>query len=131
MPNPFWHQTSVFCGNDQGRQVFKVGYQGLGGDGDNFRMAQEIGLRYCREIYAQQGVVGKIRMSNLIKKNHAQDALDAQPARHERIITAATVMSDSEKNELGVWEQAHATGDGHYTTSDWPGWDAVINRISH
>lgn len=70
-------------------------------------------------------------MSNEIKKNHAHDALDAQLARYERIISAAVVMSDSEKNELKVWEQVHLPGDNGFATSDWPGWDAVIKRISH
>lgn len=40
-------------------------------------------------------------------------------------------MSDSEKNELKAWDKAFLTGDGQRSTSDWPGWDAVINRISH
>ena len=56
---------------------------------------------------------------------------DAQLARYERIITAAAAMSDIEKNELAAWERVHVTGDGQRSTSDWPGWDAIINRISH
>ena len=57
--------------------------------------------------------------------------IDAQLARYERIITAAAAMSDIEKNELAAWERAHVTGDGQSSTSDWPGWDAIINRTSH
>lgn len=70
-------------------------------------------------------------MSNTIKTNYTQDPLDEQLARYERIISAAIVMSDSEKNELKAWEQVHLTGDNGFATSDWPGWDAIINRISH
>jgi hypothetical protein len=40
-------------------------------------------------------------------------------------------MSDLEKAELGEWEKQHVTGDGRMATSDWPGWDAIINRIPH
>lgn len=57
--------------------------------------------------------------------------IDAQLARYERIITAAAAMSDIEKNELAAWERAHVTDNGQSSTSDWPGWDAIINRISH
>lgn len=70
-------------------------------------------------------------MTNVIEKNHTQDVIDAQLARYERIITAVAVMSESEKNELKAWEKNHVTGDDQRATSDWPGWDAVINRISH
>ena len=57
--------------------------------------------------------------------------IEAQMARYERIIKAATVMSDREKADLAEWEKAHLTSDGSVATSDWPGWDAIINRISH
>tara|TARA_B100002003_G_scaffold248191_1_gene281430 strand:+ start:6062 stop:6184 length:123 start_codon:yes stop_codon:yes gene_type:complete len=40
-------------------------------------------------------------------------------------------MSAQEKKALAEWEKAHVTGTGDYATSDWPGWEAVINRISH
>lgn len=63
--------------------------------------------------------------------NSAQRAIEAQLARYERMIKAATVMSDREKAELAEWEKMHVTGDGQFLTSDWPGWDAIINRISH
>lgn len=56
---------------------------------------------------------------------------EAQLARFERIIKAATVMSEQEKKALAEWEKAHVTGTGDFATSDWPGWEAVINRISH
>lgn len=57
--------------------------------------------------------------------------IEAQLARYERIIKAATVMSEQEKLALAEWEKYCVTGDGQRATSDWPGWDAVINRISH
>lgn len=57
--------------------------------------------------------------------------VDSQLARYERIIKAATVMTDREKAELAEWERRHVTGAGPYATSDWPGWSAIINRISH
>jgi len=36
-------------------------------------------------------------MGNVIKSASAQEALDAQLARYERIITATTAIRDSEK----------------------------------
>ncbi|MBM5458729.1 hypothetical protein H8F21_14270 [Pseudomonas sp. P66] len=52
-------------------------------------------------------------------------------ARYERIIKAATAMTDAEKVALAEWEVEHVTGSGDHGTSDWPGWEAIINRISH
>lgn len=59
------------------------------------------------------------------------EKVEAQIARYERIIKAATVMGDAEKIELAEWEKKHVTGTGELGTSDWPGWEAVIARISH
>ena len=59
------------------------------------------------------------------------EKVEAQVARYERIIKAATVMSDAEKIALAEWEKEHVTGAGELGTSDWPGWEAVISRISH
>ncbi|WP_445672537.1 hypothetical protein [Pseudomonas inefficax] len=56
---------------------------------------------------------------------------EAQIARYERIIKAATVMTDQEKFSLAEWEKIHVTGNGDFGTSDWPGWETVILRISH
>lgn len=52
-------------------------------------------------------------------------------ARYERIVKAGMAMNDREKAELAEWEKVHVTGDGQFGTTDWPGWDAIINRISH
>lgn len=57
--------------------------------------------------------------------------MDAQLARYERIIKAATALTEQEKDGLTEWERTHVTGDGRFATSDWPGWEVVIERISH
>lgn len=49
-------------------------------------------------------------------------------ARYERIIKAATIMTEAEKEALAAWEKLHVSGNGDNGTSDWPGWDAVISR---
>lgn len=61
----------------------------------------------------------------------ANEKIEAQLARFERIIKAATVMSEQEKAALSEWEKTHVTGSGDFGTSDWPGWDAFVSRISH
>jgi hypothetical protein len=52
-------------------------------------------------------------------------------AKCERIIKAADAMTQQEKHALELWELENITGDGNLGTSDWPGWDEVISRISH
>lgn len=49
----------------------------------------------------------------------------------ERLVTMYAQMSELEKNELAAWERANVTGDGAFGTSDWPGWKAVVDRLSH
>lgn len=61
----------------------------------------------------------------------ANEKIEAQLARYERIIKAATVMCEQEKDSLAEWEKTNVTGSGDFGTSDWPGWEAVISRISH
>ncbi|MDU4254516.1 hypothetical protein [Pseudomonas sp.] len=61
----------------------------------------------------------------------ASEQIEAQIARYERMVKAATVMTDQEKAALAEWEKTHVTGNGDFGTSDWPGWEAVISRISH
>lgn len=56
---------------------------------------------------------------------------EAQIARYERIIKAGTVLTGAEKSALVEWEKKHVTGDGEFGTSDWPGWEPIISRISH
>lgn len=65
------------------------------------------------------------------KERDADQHIEAQLVRYERLIKAATVMTEAEKAELSEWEKKHLTGDGTYGTSNWPGWDAIVNRISH
>jgi hypothetical protein len=48
----------------------------------------------------------------------------------ERIISASHAMTDAEKSALKAWEAENLGKDGK-ATSDWPGWPAVIERISH
>lgn len=56
---------------------------------------------------------------------------ETQLARYERILNAATVMTDQEKSDLLDWEKKNLTGDGLVATSDWPGWESIIHRMSH
>jgi hypothetical protein len=49
----------------------------------------------------------------------------------ERIISLHEKMSNEEKEELAKWDREEVTGDGEKATSDWPGWKAVIDRLSH
>ncbi|CRM57307.1 hypothetical protein [Pseudomonas sp. 25 R 14] len=59
------------------------------------------------------------------------EKIETQIARFERIIKAATVMSEQEKIALAEWEKTHVTGSGDFGTRDWPGWEAIISRILH
>ncbi|MCY1284040.1 hypothetical protein D9M69_452350 [compost metagenome] len=67
----------------------------------------------------------------LEKKDSTQEMIDGMIARYKRIMKAATVMTADEKAALQQWEKENVTGNGDVTTSDWPGWDSIINRISH
>jgi hypothetical protein len=49
----------------------------------------------------------------------------------ERIAAAGKIMTKEEEITLLNWEKAHVTGGGEFATSDWPGWPAVIARLSH
>ncbi|APQ11021.1 hypothetical protein BJP27_05735 [Pseudomonas oryzihabitans] len=59
------------------------------------------------------------------------EKVEAQIARYERIVKAATVMTEAEKIALAEWEKKHVTGDGEFGTTDWPGLEPIISRISH
>lgn len=61
----------------------------------------------------------------------ANEKVEARLARYERIFQAATVMSEQEMVALAEWEKTHFTSNGSFATSDWPGWEAIISRISH
>lgn len=48
----------------------------------------------------------------------------------ERMLSMAPKMTPKEKAELGAWEKSNL-GAGGKGTSDWPGWAAVAERLSH
>ncbi|HBO7954679.1 hypothetical protein OD776_28400 [Pseudomonas aeruginosa] len=64
-------------------------------------------------------------------KHDSTTNIEASLASYERIIKAATTMTDDEKKALAEWEEANLAGAGQLATSDWPGWNAIINRTSH
>lgn len=48
----------------------------------------------------------------------------------ERIVRLAPKMTQEERMALAEWEAEHL--DGHSVgTTDWPGWAAVVARLSH
>lgn len=49
----------------------------------------------------------------------------------ERLLKAHEAMTEAEKAELHAWETQYVTGDGEFARTDWPGWPAVIARISN
>jgi hypothetical protein len=49
----------------------------------------------------------------------------------ERIVTLYPQMTSEEKYALHDWEKTYVTGAGEFATSDWPGWKAVVDRLSH
>lgn len=57
--------------------------------------------------------------------------IEAQLALYERIIEAGRLMSEQEKIALAEWEKTHVTGSGDFGTTDWPGWETLISRITH
>jgi enolase len=52
-------------------------------------------------------------------------------ALHERLLYAASRMSEEEKRELLEWESKYVTGnDDGLKTSDWPKWKELIAKYS-
>lgn len=49
----------------------------------------------------------------------------------ERLMLLNENLTQVERAELLAWETANVKGDGVKSTTDWPGWQAVITRISH
>jgi len=49
----------------------------------------------------------------------------------ERIVQLHARMSHAEQHDLTAWESVHLTGDGTFATSDWPGWQAISERLPH
>lgn len=52
-------------------------------------------------------------------------------AGYERIVRAMERMTVDELAQLRAWEKQNVTGDGRRGTSDWPGWQAVFERLQH
>lgn len=50
------------------------------------------------------------------------------PMPDRRIIKAALMINDEEREDLAEWEEIYVAT-GEYGTIDWPGWEAVIDRI--
>lgn len=50
---------------------------------------------------------------------------------YERIATLLPKLTEEELVILRAWEKQHVTGDGRFSSSDWPGWQAVIKRLQH
>lgn len=51
-------------------------------------------------------------------------------ASYERMLELSEQLTPTERAELDAWEKAHL-GDGVTCSSDWPGWAAVLARLSH
>jgi len=49
----------------------------------------------------------------------------------ERLAVLNENLTADERAELIAWEKANVKGDGVTATTDWPGWQAVIARVSH
>jgi hypothetical protein len=51
-------------------------------------------------------------------------------ASFERMIELSKQLTPAERAALEAWEKTHL-GDGVTGSSDWPGWTAVFERLSH
>ncbi|HBO2102295.1 hypothetical protein [Pseudomonas aeruginosa] len=58
------------------------------------------------------------------------DVQKAHDRHYAKCVKAAQVMTADEKAAFEIWEKAHVTGDGTYSTTDWPGWEAIFTRIA-
>lgn len=61
------------------------------------------------------------------------DAVSQHPnwLSFERLAILNENLTGAERAELMAWERANVKGDGAVATTDWPGWQAVIARVSH
>lgn len=50
-------------------------------------------------------------------------------AMTEKMVRASALMSPAEQADLSRWERENVTGDGRFTSSDWPGWRHVFARV--
>jgi len=48
----------------------------------------------------------------------------------ERIMAMHPKMTDEEREALAQWERENLDG-ASVGTTDWPGWRAVVERLSH
>jgi len=48
----------------------------------------------------------------------------------ERIMAMHPKMTDEERDALAQWEHDHLDG-ASVGTTEWPGWRAVVERLSH
>jgi len=62
--------------------------------------------------------------------------MDENTAEHpflltvERMLSMIPNLTPDEKAELEAWEKVNL-GSGGKGTTDWPGWTAVVSRLSH
>lgn len=56
--------------------------------------------------------------------------IEGSLAFYERMVTAHKKMTPEEIASLEEWEKANL-GDGKLATSDWPGWNDVLSRLTH
>ncbi len=47
---------------------------------------------------------------------------------HAMVHGAYCAMSDTEKARLAAWEADNVDGSGEFGTSDWPGWERILDR---
>lgn len=49
--------------------------------------------------------------------------------RYMALVDAYSQMPPAVRSELHAWEREHVTGDGRFSTSDWPGWDRYVMPV--
>lgn len=47
---------------------------------------------------------------------------------HAMVYGASRAMNDTEKQRLAAWEADNVDGSGAFGTSDWPGWERILDR---
>ncbi|MBY0240093.1 MAG: hypothetical protein K2X55_12335 [Burkholderiaceae bacterium] len=68
-----------------------------------------------------------------IQKSKTDDEVSQHPnwLSFERLALLNENLTADERAELLTWEKVNVKGDGVTATTDWPGWQAVIARVSH
>lgn len=59
------------------------------------------------------------------------EAAARQLLSFDRMLQAHALMTPAEKAAFATWESRFVIGDGAFGTTDWPGWSAVIARLSN